>query len=314
MTSSHGMGTGRPARAAPLGAITRLIASIGVGLVWAHGSPSYAFEIYSPETVAASGPAIDRLDKALRWNNDPGSLAADGVRGLGGGIEYSVADSLCAQIQPQFLEIPPPSCAEISAMIHRGLNRWAEGHPNLRFTNVSDRYQPTVVQPESPIPAREEVGAEVDIFSLSDLESPLLSGGALAVSHAGLRHAPASTSGAPVGGFTLTNVHIVLNSEACFFIEHDGGDITCNHFESLITHAAGHTLGLANLEHTSFDTDIDPLNPVPISCHDPKVGLTVSPIYDANAIMAPGMNPGFPQKAGLTNDDVAGRDFLYPTC
>jgi hypothetical protein len=85
-------------------------------------------------------------------------------------------------------------------------------------------------------------------------------------------------------------------------------------------HEIGHTLGLHHpweFPMLNYDSDDDPTNEIPIDCEDPTKGLKLSPNVAPFAIMG-GAHPD--DKAGrvvlleLQNDDIGGRNFLYPIC
>jgi len=48
-----------------------------------------------------------------------------GVRGLGGGIEYAIAADFCATLTPQFLDDPKPTCAQLRDAVRRPLTAGA---------------------------------------------------------------------------------------------------------------------------------------------------------------------------------------------
>lgn len=72
-------------------------------------------------------------------------------------------------------------------------------------------------------------------------------------------------------------------------------------------------LSIASLTIRNYDTDDYPTNVIPIDCEDPTKGLRVSRNIDPNAVMNNPVKRGL-VKLGLTNDDIGGRNFLYPIC
>jgi hypothetical protein len=67
------------------------------------------------------------------------------------------------------------------------------------------------------------------------------------------------------------------------------------------------------MNNQNYDSDDDPLNEIVIDCEDPTKGLKKSPNFDPFAIMS--YWPSDPEEfAKLTNDDLGGRNFLYPIC
>lgn len=279
-----------------------------------------------PGTSAPRG-SPDMPRPAGRWSDSTGSLVEDEVRGLGGGVEYSVAPGACNRIIPRFVDDPKPTCEEVTAAIRRSFDRWAEGHPILRFVDVSERVVPQLPPPPPPPPTSlaelpdmrdywQAFGAEIDLFVLRPDEYPGLRG-AVAVGRPALAPANAiGTHGRTLAGSTITSADIVFNAASCYRMDPTLPSRTCSHFESVVLHEIGHTLGLAHPdEHRdqNLDSDSDPTNRLLIDCQRTTAGLKRSPTIDPTAQMNSG--GGRSRVVGaLTNDDLAGRDFLYPIC
>ncbi len=88
----------------------------------------------------------------------------------------------------------------------------------------------------------------------------------------------------------------------------------CNHFSSILLHEVGHALGLdhpneyrgRNFRRRSADTLID--------CDSPESAFVLSNRINRQAVMNTSRGRSQPVRTKLTDDDIDGRDFLYPTC
>jgi len=260
-------------------------------------------------------PSDDLLD-AARWSDVPGSLVEEGVRGLGGGLEYSIASDFCTRLIPRFIDFPKPSCDELREAIRRAFDRWAAGHPVLTFTDVSARINP-MLPPVGHSRPWEGFGAEIDLFALSPAEYPKVRNLGAYTSFWYLYADPLGTNGRELPGNTLTSADIVFNTSVCYHLSPALAGRGCNHFESLVLHEIGHALALDHpneFPHRNFDTDNDPTNEIPIDCVDPTKGLKLSAKIDSNAVMNSSLGRPQPVRLELTNDDLGGRNFLYPIC
>jgi len=260
-------------------------------------------------------PSDDLLD-AARWTNVPGSLVGEGVRGLGGGIEYAIAPDLCPKLLPRFIDRPAPICDQVLGAIRQAFDRWGQGHPVLRFVDVSGRIR-AQIPPQGVRDPWRGFGAEIDLLAFSPREYPSLGRFGSYTAFWYVFRAPMGTNGRVLPGNTLTSADIVLSTETCYNLDPALAGRGCNHFESLVLHEIGHALALDHpneFRHRNFDSDGDPTNEIPIDCQDPTRGLRLSPNIDPNAVMNSSLGRPEPIHPALTNDDLGGRNFLYPIC
>jgi hypothetical protein len=259
---------------------------------------------------------LEALKFAPRWSATRGSLVSTGERGLGGGLEIAIDPAICRDLDI----LDPIPCEGLSALILASANRWSEGHPYLRFVDVS-RQVGVVIAHDGDRQAFGGLGAEIDISLapasvLTGLHSANVAADARSFFERGAK--VISAEGDVLFGVDarVTSADIRLNADMCFYLSAARADDGCMHLPSVIMHEISHVLGLDHPDERperNLDTDFDPTTPVSLGCRG-EARLVTSARINAQAV-ANGhwTGPGYWQR-GLTVDDVAGRDALYPHC
>lgn len=274
---------------------------------------SNAFVVEGPRTLAET--ASLHLAQASRWASTEETFLETGTRGLGGGLEYAVDKSLC-----HMTFIDEADCESRKAAIQEALALWADGHPMLYFTDVSSD-----IEPRFPRRSSDDrlTGAEIDFFATNrrqfqPFSEPAVNGFTVFYDTEldGMRLTNGQMSTGPIGVIEGADIH--FNRDACYYIDIEQKDEACVHFPSLVLHEMSHALGIGHPEDRAglnLDTDDIPGNEIIINCKAPEEGLHVTPNYHRTAI-AYGQNVQGPERwlHGLTWDDVAARDALYPHC
>lgn len=275
--------------------------------------PAVGFVVEGPRRAASS--ALEHLTTAPRWSPTAGAMLTTGERGLGGGLEYVLDDSLC-----RMSFIDGTGCEARKAALRDALDQWASGHPAIHFVDVTGRIEPGF--PLAAAPGSTQ-GAEIDFFGATPEEFPLFRNSALTGYTLFYERPQASlilTNGdqlrGPIG--VIESADVRLNGALCYYLDAAAAVDSCVHFPSLVLHEVSHALGIGHPEekvHFNLDSDRMPGNEIPIDCRAPANGLIVAPDYDGAAV-AHGQDVQGPGRwrRGLTWDDVAARDALYPHC
>jgi hypothetical protein len=293
--------------------LMRALRSALVLIVCTNALAANAFVVEGPRR--STGDAVQNLAIAPRWAATEGSLVETGQRGLGGGLEYAVDDSVCDALA----FVDGSDCPAIMAAIAEVGQAWADGHPTLRFVDVTG-----TLAPDFPLAAmgRSGQGAEIDIYASTPtrfppFQAPYVNGYTIFYAREAGDVPLTNDTAARLDG-AIQSADIRINTARCYYLKADAGTADCIHFPSLLMHEYGHALGIAHPEERpldNLDSDSTPGNEIVINCKNPTEGLVVSEQIDAAAV-AIGQDVWGPGRwiRGLTWDDVAARDALYPHC
>jgi len=227
--------------------------------------------------------------------------------GLEGGIQVGVEAGFEAALGIE----TPEDVALVRTAIIESFRAWE--NPVLRFDITFDA---TVVRGGS-------AGFEIDILAVP-FDDPIFNGqlwfGIVDEASRWDSLSRTLTNGTLARGYIITGGDIFINSTLALAMEvllaNDQERLDA--LQRLVTHEAGHLLGLGHPNDWSLDTDLDPFNAMPIDPADPYANLFWQPNYDPTAVMA-----ASPCGGGLSvcpalfvkdlqPDDIGGRDALYP--
>lgn len=275
--------------------------------------PAAGFAIDTSLTAGTPFDCSDDLLDAVRWSDRPGSYVEDRVRGLGGGLEYAISSEFCANLIPQFID--RPSCKEIRRPVQQTVDIWTRDHPNLRFEDVSGRVDAALPPSWVNDPWR-GFGAEIDLLALSPDQYAKVKGFGAWTQSWYLFADPMGTNGRILPGNSLTSADIVINSQACFYLDPAMAVAVCDHFGFLLLHETGHVFGLDHSGPTTgngyFDSDYDPFNTMSIDCESPHDGLVLSPFADPASVMNLDQWEQNQARMELSADEMGALRFLYP--
>ena len=287
------------------------IAAIGFTLA-AIPNQAKGFVLMSDFNNGTPSDYSDDLLDAPRWSNVPGSFVEDGVRGLGGGVEYMVSPDFCDRLIPRFVDPTPPSCVQLEATVQKMLDAWSSGSPALSFVNVTDK---VALDPD-----RFESLPELIVLTMEPADFEKFSGTtAVAVGNSwSVEDDPIGTSGHLLPGNSIISSYVVFDTDACYFFDPAllstvGNE--CSHFSTVMLHEIGHTLGLGhpnqfpkrNFVRRSIGAD-----GLDRRCdRDPAQNYKLQPGAAPDALM----NSASPRvQVALAPDDLEGLRFLYPIC
>lgn len=137
------------------------------------------------------------------------------------------------------------------------------------------------------------------------------------------------TNGQVIPGSVITGADVYFNIDLILSIGAFFGFTIQEEIDGLtrlVMHEVGHTIGLGHPNNNNpfgvennYDTDLDPSNPMPIDPTDPFSALILSPNPDNASVMSnrPCGEPFVAPCPAIfftspTNDDLGGRDALYP--
>ena len=276
--------------------------------------PVAGFAIDASLTNGTPSDRSDDLLDAARWSDRPGSYIEDRVRGLGGGLEYAISREFCASLIPRFVD--RPSCEDLRLSIQRTFDIWTRDHPKLRFEDVSGRVEAKLPPSWVRDPWR-GFGAEIDLLALSPDQYANVRGFGAWTQFWYLFADPMGTNGRILPGNSLTSADIVINSQACFYLDPVMAVDGCNDFGFLLLHETGHVFGLDHsnrLDIGYFDSDYDPFNPMLIDCELPHNGLVLSPFVNPESVMNLDQREQGQARMELSTDELGALRFLYPVC
>lgn len=274
-----------------------------LGSCLALASPAAAFSVFDG---GAANPQ-QALTEAARWATSTG--LSDGIQV---GVEVGFATDLGATNAAEV--------ALIQQAVIDGITAWE--NPALSF-DISLEAAGTVEGPSA--------GFEIDLFAVPGTH-PFFQGTSffgLADPDIGFDLNRTLTNGQLLPGLVIAGADVYINTTTTAQLAAFFGFTLEQRMDALvrlIMHEVGHAIGLGHPNsnnpfgaENNYDTDLDPLNAMAIDPSDPFAALILSPNADNASVMSnrPCGEPFVAPCAALfitspTNDDLGGRDALYP--
>jgi len=295
--------------------------AVAAALTGGVGS-AFAFGIFGNQGLAGG----------FRWDAAPRTVNG-WERSLDGGLRYSLQGRTYQAYRDSFTwQGTAPSVSAFQTAIENAFNEWRAIDPVTGFgTKVNFAYDGATAVSTTVLNGVRE-GAEIDLFAFAFGDASFRADAFFnAVGANGNMTLTSGTTG--YDGGAISGADIRMNNTAGTFW-------TLDWFQTILTHEIGHALGLADVDLTSgpngtfIDDNYDGTNNTTaaatltnsfsglINIHNPAASplnmysvLNGQPGFDspgANILMESQISNFFLNNAHLTNDDFAGRQFLYP--
>jgi hypothetical protein len=287
----------------------------------------------APTTLAMGVFGNAGLAGGFRWDAAPRTVEGF-ERSLAGGLRFSLSGGSYQAFRDSFAWQggAPPALADFQQAVNDAFNAWTVLDPATGLTSslsfVADFA--TLVDPGSINNTR--MGAEIDVFASNFGDAGTRGDAFFSANFGGVT----LTSGQITGGGPITGADIRINNNP-------NARYTLDVFRLLLTHEIGHTIGLADVDvnsgpngtfiddnydgtsnatalatlNNSWARKINPFNPAGSSGLSFYVVNNGQPGFDTpgvNILMeSEGLGGQFGNRTPLTNDDYAGRQFLYPS-